>query len=391
MKLTENAIKRHRRLFEFSRRLVGRRFMKNFAFSFLTHQELPVPFVAVANHNCDMDPFLMGITMPQMYYVASEHIFRHPLFAAALEYVYSPIARRKGSVDASTVLEMRRRLKQGCSIGIFPEGNKSLDGRTGPLYENTGKLIRALGAPLVTYRLTGGFLTTPRWAFTKRIGRMTGKVVNVYSPERLKQMTDAEVSAAISSDIYVDAYADQEAEKVAYKGKKLAEGLETALFYCPVCEKIGRMTSKNETIACECGMHAEYDEFGYFSGPPEVPKTFTEWYHLQLRELEKRSNALPDRIDMKFSFVKLYRVGGKHSRFALARGQFNFNKEGLSIYKGDQIQYNAPLSAITSMEMHGRNTLVFTAGGIYYEIKAEKRFNARLPLYLYSLYKRENQ
>ena len=390
MKLTESTIKRHRKLFEFSKKLVGKSLSKSYGFTYDLPKALPSPFIAVANHNCDMDPFLMGLSLPQLYYVASEHIFQNPIFAAALIYVYSPIARKKGAVDASTVLEMRRRLKQGCSIGIFPEGNKSLDGRTGPLYENTGKLIRALGAPLITYKLTGSFLTTPRWAFTKRIGKMTGKFVNVYSSEQLKKMTDDEVALAIYSDIYVDAYADQEKEKIAFKGKKLAEGLETALFYCPVCGKIGRLTSKDDVFSCECGMQAKYDEYGYFTGSKEVPKTYTAWYDLQLRELESRLHTLPERLDMKYGFVKLYRIGEKHSRFAAARGQFCFNRNGLSIYKGDQIQFNAPLSSVTSIEMHGRNTIVLTADGVYYEIKAEKRFNVRLPLYLYKLYKQEN-
>lgn len=385
MKLNESAIKRHRTLFLFSKKLIGKKLIKNYGFKYDSAGALPHPFVAVANHNCDMDPFLMGLSLPQLYYVASEHIFQNPIFAAALIYVYGPIARKKGAVDASTVLEMRRRLKQGCNIGIFPEGNRSLDGRTGPLYENSGKLIRSLGAPLVTYKLTGGFLTTPRWAFYKRKGKMTGKVVNVYSPEQLKKMTDDEVSRTIRSDIYVDAYADQEAEKIAYKGKKLAEGLETALFFCPVCGKIGRLTSKVDTLMCECGMCAKYDEYGYFSGSEKIPKTYTEWYDLQLRELENRLHTLPERLDMKYGFVKLYRVGEKHSRFASARGRFCLNRNGLSIYKDDQIKFNTPLSSITSIEMHGRNTVVFTAGGVYYEVKAEKRFNARLPLYLHKL------
>ena len=390
MKLTESTIKRHRKLYDFSKRLIRNSLLKSYGFSEETPDTLPIPFVAVANHNCNMDAFLMGMSMPQLYYVASEHLFRNPIFGAALEYVFSPISRKKGAVDATTVLEMRRRLKQGCNIGIFPEGNRSLDGRTGPLYENTGKLIRALGAPLVTYRITGGFLTTPRWAFYKRKGKMTGKVVTIYSAAQLKAMTDNEVALAIHSDLYVDAYADQEIDRIAYNGKKLAEGLETALFFCPVCGKIGRLTSKDDEISCECGMRAKYDEFGYFTGSPEIPKTFTQWYDLQLRELENRLKTLPERLDMKYGFVKLYRVGEKHSRFAAARGWFCFNRNGLSIYRGDQVKFNTPLSSITSIEMHGCNTIVLSADGKYYEIKAEKRFNARLPLYLYKLYHSEN-
>ena len=150
-----------------------------FNYRFEPIKDVEGPMIVVANHNCDLDPVMVGLACPHMYFVASEHIFRRPAIAWLLEVFLSPIARRKGSVDASTVMEIRSRIKAGHNIAIFPEGNRSLDGRTGVIHPTTGKLIKAFGATLVTYHLEGGFFTTPRWGFGIRKGKMTGRPIGI--------------------------------------------------------------------------------------------------------------------------------------------------------------------------------------------------------------------
>ena len=49
------------------------------------------------------------------------------------------------------------------------------------------------------------------------------------------EMSKDELIEKISDDLFVDAYADQEKAHIAYKGKALAEGLETGLWICPEC------------------------------------------------------------------------------------------------------------------------------------------------------------
>ena len=91
-------------------------------------------------------------------------------------------------------------------------------------------MVKASGATLVTYRLEGAYLSKPRWAKSVRRGRVHGHPVNVYPPELLKTMSAAEVNAAIERDIFEDAWERQRAWQQDYRGKKLAEGLERAMY-----------------------------------------------------------------------------------------------------------------------------------------------------------------
>ena len=217
MALTEKQVRRHRMVIRLAKPIF-RIYMKlAFNYHFEPIQDVEGPMIVVANHNCDLDPVMVGLACPHMYFVASEHIFRKPTIAWLLEVFLSPIARRKGSVDASTVMEIRSRIKAGHSIAIFPEGNRSLDGRTGVIHPTTGKLIKAFGATLVTYHLEGGFFTTPRWGFGIRKGKMTGRPVGVYPKDELKKMKPEEILELVLRDLYVDPYITQQKEKVRFR------------------------------------------------------------------------------------------------------------------------------------------------------------------------------
>ena len=57
------------------------------------------PCIVISNHVTDMDPFLVAMSFPhkQLYYVASEHIFRIPVASKVIETLLDPIARKNSS------------------------------------------------------------------------------------------------------------------------------------------------------------------------------------------------------------------------------------------------------------------------------------------------------
>ena len=63
------------------------------------------PFLLVSNHNTNWDPLLVGCSFfrEQMYFVASEHIFRSPLAGKLIAWAQDPIPRQKGGSAAATV------------------------------------------------------------------------------------------------------------------------------------------------------------------------------------------------------------------------------------------------------------------------------------------------
>ena len=63
------------------------------------------PCIVIPNHVTNWDPFLVAMSFPrkQLYYVASEHIFRLPVLSGVIRRLLDPIARRKGDTGADAV------------------------------------------------------------------------------------------------------------------------------------------------------------------------------------------------------------------------------------------------------------------------------------------------
>ena len=231
---------------------------------------IPTPSLIVSNHCTDWDPLMLGVTIrKQAYFIASGHIFQHPLLGKLLLWLQAPIPRMKGGTAADAALTALRRMRAGCSVAVFAEGNRTFTGMTGEIVESTAKLARISGGCLVTHRFRGGYLTSPRWAGADiRRGKMTGEVVRVLTPAQLRNMTPAEIAEVIRTDIFEDAFATQQAWRVPYRGRRLAEHLERALYICPQCRAIGTLRSKNDTLSCvSCGMTVVYTPFGELVRP----------------------------------------------------------------------------------------------------------------------------
>ena len=160
------------------------------------------PYLLLSNHNTNFDPvFVEAAVNGPVDFVATENITRIPVAGKILRYFFDPIIHFKGKAGLKTVMNIIARTKAGRRVCMFAEGNRSFNGVTMPIPAVTGKVARKTGVPLVTFRITGGYLSCPRWAVTKRKGEMKGSLVNIYSPEMLKSMTDDEVKEAIERDL----------------------------------------------------------------------------------------------------------------------------------------------------------------------------------------------
>ena len=220
-----------------------------YKYSYELAPKLEPPYLVFSNHNGDLDPALVALSFPQqMYFVASEHVYRAGFASKILRFVFEPIAKRKGTADAVTVMKSIRALREGKNVCTFPEGQKSFNGITGEINIATGKLVKASKASLVTYKLEGGYFTTPRWGKGIRKGKMHGSIVNIYNKEDLEKLSPEEITDLVKKDLYEDAYQKQSQTPIAYKGKNLAEGIEHALCLCPECKQIDTLFSKKNSV-----------------------------------------------------------------------------------------------------------------------------------------------
>jgi len=354
-----------------------------FGYKYQTARNLPDNYIVLSNHVTDFDPLFVGASFPkQMYFVASEHIARWGLASTLLNFVFAPIMRNKGTVAASTVMEVLRKVKKGANVCIFAEGVRTWDGVTCPILPSTAKLIQAAKCGLVTYKIVGGYFVSPNWSKSgnTRRGYISGAPVGVYTKEQLASMSQKEIYEIITRDLYEDAYERQLAAPKKYSGKRLAEHLENLLFICPNCGKQDTFRSFDDTVTCEtCGLKFTYDAYSMLAGVPyQTIRDFSNWQ--KRRVAEDAANG----IAYTAATATLSTIT-EHVETLVAEGELTLSADALRC--GDT---EIPLQNISDLAIHGRHSLVFAANKHYYEVNIPQSNALKFVLFFEALKNNEN-
>ena len=339
-----------------------------FRYKFEKAKELPDNYIVLANHTTDFDPLFVGVSFRrQMYLVASEHISRWRIAYPLLKYAFAPIIRHKGSIAASTVMEIMRATKKGKSVCIFAEGVRTWDGVTNPILPSTASLVKAAKCGLVTYRVAGGYFVSPNWSEggTRR-GPISGAPVRVFTKEQIAAMSEEEIYKIINEDLYEDAYARQLADPKKYRGKVPAEKLENFLFLCPFCGKHDVLRSAKDTVTCtECGGTFRYNEYGMLEGAPYKTVREASLYQQEQVEKDVRNGVTYQSARATLSLIE------KSGANVIAEGTVKLSETELICGN-----VSIAVSDIPDIAIHGRHELVFTANEKYYELHVPHGGNA---------------
>lgn len=343
------------------------------------------PFLLLSNHASDWDPLMVALSFPntQMYYVASEHIFRWGFLYRLIDWFFHPISRMKGTTAAGTVMTIMRRIKKGANVAVFAEGNRCWDGCTADILPSTGKLAKSCGGSLITYKLTGGYFSNPRWSGTGlRRGRMHGGIVGTYSRAQLRSMSAEEVNEIIKRDLCEDAYERQRRDPVAFKGRRLAESLETMLYICPVCGASGHLSSSGSRLTCGgCGSGFIYNEYGFIEGEKAVFDNVRDWDRWQTDKFRELAAAAGPEPMFSDSGVTLRSVSTEvHKSDIIGTG-------GIAMYRDRLVccGVDMPVSRISGFDMHGMMSANLTCGDEHYEICAGRKICLRKYMTVYNI------
>ncbi|MBQ0014082.1 MAG: 1-acyl-sn-glycerol-3-phosphate acyltransferase [Oscillospiraceae bacterium] len=328
------------------------------------------PFLLIANHSTDLDPLILASCFPrnQLYFVASEHIFRLGVVSKALEWLVAPIPRKKASSGADTVKMCLRRLKAGDSVGLMAEGEATWNGVSTDVFSATGKLVKSSGASLVTVRISGAYLSNPRWGNGFRRGKVEARLVHIYSPEEIEAMSASEVLDAINHDIYENCWERQAENPVKFLGDNRAEHIERAVFLCPSCKGVSTIASEGNYFKCrDCGFHGMVTELGTFEGVNMIPNMY-EWDKWQFETLKNMDFKQSNRDGVLFfdSDVLLTQILKGHETKVIG-DNFELCQYGDKLTCG---MCTFDMSKITNMSMVQAKRLLLSYEGSYFEIKA---------------------
>jgi 1-acyl-sn-glycerol-3-phosphate acyltransferase len=122
------------------------------------------PLLIVANHQCWIDPFLVGLAIPRhIRFMARRTLFTNSPGMNAFLSGLSIIPVNQEGFAREGLRLARERLDAGEAVLVFPEGQRTWDGRIGKLMPGVTLLIRQTGADVLPVGIAGAWDAWPRW------------------------------------------------------------------------------------------------------------------------------------------------------------------------------------------------------------------------------------
>ena len=220
------------------------------------------PFLFLANHTGFFDPPIMVRAAGEAVTIlATESNFREGPIGRFFVY-FGAVPKMKYTADARAIITLKRWADAGAHVGLFPEGERTWDGRRLPLVPGIEKLVRLLGLPLVTMRIYNGFRQSPRWTPRLRRGRIH---VELDPPRQFDRRTPlAEIKRYVEERITVDALGEP---RFPVAGGGLAQGIANVAWACPGCYLIDGLRELGSRLRCRrCGACWRIDWDGRLRG-----------------------------------------------------------------------------------------------------------------------------
>lgn len=328
-------------------------------------------FLILMNHQTAFDQFFIGMAFDgSVYYLATEDIFSLGWISRLLDFLVAPIPIKKQTTDLRAIKNCVKIAKEGGTIALFPEGNRTFHGKTLYFKSSIIKMIRLVKLPVVIMRVEGGYGVQPRWSDVIRRGSMRAYPARVIEPKEYDCLSDEDFFETIQKELYVD---ETNSDELFYH-KKNAEYMERFLYVCPDCG-LTTFKSKNDMVECEkCHQKIKYLPSKKLQGisKPFPFKTIGEWYDYQCDYIHH--------LDLQPYFdLPLYQDKIKLFQVVLYKYKKLLKKEVTLQLFGNRIiidDINLTFDEINSITVLGKNKLNIYTDTQVFQLKGNKSFNA---------------
>lgn len=344
------------------------------------------PYLILMNHQTAFDQFFVGMAFRgPVYYLASEDIFSMGWVSSLIRYLVAPIPIKKQTTDVRAILNCIKVAKEGGTIAIAPEGNRTYSGRTEYMSPSIAPLAKKLGVPIVLFRIEGGYGVHPRWSDVVRKGKMHAYVSQVIYPEEYAALSDGELFEIIEKGLYVDeACVDGE-----YRHKSCAEYLERAMYVCHDCG-FSTFESRGDVISCtKCEKQIRYKSTKELEGIGfEFPFRFVaDWYDYQSNFMNSFNPLDYDSAPLYEEAVLVSEVIPCEKKNALyANAKISLYGTRIVIASGEE-RLCFEFGETSAVTVLGKNKLNIYHDGKIYQIKGSERFNALKYVHMYNRHK----
>lgn len=335
------------------------------------HNQGSRPYLIIMNHQTAFDQFFVSMMFNRpVYFIASEDIFSLGWASDAIRYIAAPIPIKKQTLDLQAVKNCIKVAREGGTIALAPEGNRTYHGRTLYMKPAIASLVKKLGLPLAIFRIDGGYGIHPRWSDVVRGGKMRCYISRVIEPEEYASMTGDELFSIIQQELW----ADEGRVTGRFPHKKNAEFLERAMYVCPYCG-LSTFESHGDTITCKtCGRTIRHNADKTLSGIGfTFPHRFVaDWYDAQSDFINQLDlSTLTDTPVWEETAQLRLVIPYKHKKLLNKAAKVALYGDRITV--DDRVFHFDDTSAVVVL---GRNKLNIYADKELFQLKGSKRFNA---------------
>lgn len=277
--------------------------------------------ILICNHEAAID-FLpvYAAVKEHCHMVASNSIVMSIPVVAPLAARTGVICKNQFQTRITDMRQMKLTVDNGGLLVLFPAGMMTESGTSTPIPRATAKALKWLDADVYVGKVSGTYLTSPKWSKVGRKGKITLDIYKLASREEFTALSVEQAETLVDEHLAFDAYRANEASGVPYKNGDNVEGLEQVLFRCPVCgEDFTIQAAENKLTCTACGFTAESDAYGLLHDPSggETPFRYpSDWYakiQQEIFDLVKSDNS--------YAFTTtgdIYKINEKKHRYEKA-------------------------------------------------------------------------
>ena len=370
------------------------------------------PFIVVSNHQSFMDFLLTMLTIypHRLNAVAAQKFFFYrplnwlmPLMGAIPKNLFDP--------DMRSVLAMMEVIKRGDRLLLFPEGRCTTHGPYMGMHRSTGKLIKKLGVPVLSCRIEGAYTCMPFWRKGIRRGQVRVLLADLFSTEDTQALSVDEINSRIDARLSgedvrssgigaeamlggtgaearlsgaeaklsgeneelngADAGTQSQAEHLGlFKAKRLAEGLENILYYCPKCQREFTLQTTYNTIRCTaCGSTATMSRNAELISGKNCnwPKTVAEWYKVQV--IYEMQFLYEDMEPIKTEVIVKMPLRAGRGPEPCGQGKLSLDSRGWRFegeLRGEDVQLFFPIETVPAVPFDPKDDFQIYAQGKFY-------------------------
>ncbi|MFK5883988.1 MAG: hypothetical protein QM489_06615 [Candidatus Izemoplasma sp.] len=240
------------------------------------------PFFLIGNHVLLLDAFfanfaIKGYAIP----VVNAIVYTNKIEKISMTIVIDSIVKRKGQSDITTIRNIRKFVKEGRSIQVYPEGNTSYYGNTGESLYSTAKLFKMQKIDVIVAKTKGGYFAKPRWRATRTFKPYVELEFKIlFTVKELEIFTIDEIFETMIKAYYHNDYEWNKSRKHKYVGKDRLLGAHRVIYACPECNSINQITSESDSIICtNCNSKGTINDYGFIENTKF--DNFVEWGNFQ--------------------------------------------------------------------------------------------------------------